>query len=142
MRQLKLRHTYYFKKNPSHESNVLSSIVHVDIDLSSSRAQVVHDINSSLPSLRLSASEKRAGAALLRAQGPAGPRAPRQRQAVELARTWPFYFARLFAARVPPGENAVLAVSHSAVTIGVKGQLIQQRSNHYIFISDNMTSFY
>lgn len=85
--------------------------------------QIVYDINSTTPSLRLSPSEKRAGAAYLRAQGNAPPRAQVKRQAVEMARGWPFYFARLFAARVPPGENAVLAVSHNAVTIGVKGVL-------------------
>uniref|UniRef100_A0A2A4K5C9 Unconventional myosin-XV n=1 Tax=Heliothis virescens TaxID=7102 RepID=A0A2A4K5C9_HELVI len=84
-------------------------------------AQIVHDINSTLPSLRMSASERRAGAAWLRAQAGTPVRAATKRQAVEMARSWPFYFARLFAARVPPGENAVLAVSHNAVTIGVKG---------------------
>ncbi|XP_049869603.1 unconventional myosin-XV [Pectinophora gossypiella] len=83
--------------------------------------QIVHDITSNLPSLRISASERRAGAAWLRAQGSGTARAPAKRQAVEMARSWPFYFARLFAARVPPGESAVLAVSHTAVTIGVKG---------------------
>lgn len=82
--------------------------------------QIVHDITSTAPSLRVSAAERRAGAAWLRAQG--GPvRAATKRQAVEMAREWPFYFARLFSAKVPPGENAVLAVSHNAVTIGVKG---------------------
>nr|XP_049699745.1 unconventional myosin-XV [Helicoverpa armigera] len=84
-------------------------------------AQIVHDINSTLPSLRMSASERRAGAAWLRSQAGTPVRAATKRQAVEMARSWPFYFARLFAARVPPGENAVLAVSHNAVTIGVKG---------------------
>lgn len=81
--------------------------------------QVVHDITSSAPSLRISASERRAGAAWLRAHSSASRAA--KRQAVDMAREWPFYFARLFSARMPPGENAVLAVSHSAVTIGVKG---------------------
>ncbi|KAG6448965.1 hypothetical protein O3G_MSEX005802 [Manduca sexta] len=83
-------------------------------------AQIVYDIKSNQPSLRMSASERRAGAAWLQAQGPGAARAHTKRQAVEMARGWPFYFARLFAARVPPGENAVLAVSHNAVTIGVK----------------------
>ncbi|KAJ2939726.1 hypothetical protein O0L34_g17919 [Tuta absoluta] len=83
--------------------------------------QIVHDITSTIPSLRITNSERRAGAAWLRAQGNGPIRAPAKRQAVDMARSWPFYFARLFAARVPPGENAVLAVSHNAVTIGVKG---------------------
>ncbi|XP_059051494.1 unconventional myosin-XV [Achroia grisella] len=84
-------------------------------------AQIVHDINSPSPSLRLGANERRTGAAWLASQ-PAGPvRAAAKRQAVDMARTWPFYFARLFTARLPPGENAVLAVSHAGVTIGVKG---------------------
>ncbi|CAB3253169.1 unnamed protein product [Arctia plantaginis] len=84
-------------------------------------AQIVHDINSTTPSLRMSPSERRAGQAWLRSQGNAPVRSHTKRQAVEMARSWPFYFARLFSARVPPGENAVLAVSHNAVTIGVKG---------------------
>ncbi|XP_026324836.1 unconventional myosin-XV isoform X2 [Hyposmocoma kahamanoa] len=83
--------------------------------------QVVHDITSNLPSLRISTSERRAGAAWLRSQAGGPVRAQTKRQAVEMARGWPFYFARLFSARVPPGENAVLAVSHGGVTIGVKG---------------------
>lgn len=76
-----------------------------------------------MPSLRLSATEKRGGAAWLRAQG--GARTHTKIQAVEMARNWPFYFARLFSARIPPGETAVLAVSHNAVTIGVKGEFGQ-----------------
>lgn len=86
--------------------------------------QIVHDITSNLPSLRINASERRAGAAWLRSQAGGPVRAQTKRQAVEMARGWPFYFARLFAARVPPGENAVLAISHSGVTIGVKGKLV------------------
>ncbi|CAG9785914.1 unnamed protein product [Diatraea saccharalis] len=84
-------------------------------------AQIVHDINSTLPSLRISAAERRAGGAWLRAQA-APARAHVKRQAVEMARAWPFYFARLFTARLTPGEAAVLAVSHAAVTIGVKAK--------------------
>ncbi|GBP29206.1 Unconventional myosin-XV [Eumeta japonica] len=93
-------------------------------------AQIVNDITSNMSSLRMTASEKRAGAAWLRAQGSAPARAQTKRQAVEMARGWPFYFARLFSAKLPPGETAVLAVSHSAVTIGVKGPngLVVRRS--------------
>ncbi|CAH2231979.1 jg4040 [Pararge aegeria aegeria] len=92
-------------------------------------AQIVHDITSNTPSLRITAAERRAGSAWLRSQNGA-VRASNKRQAVEMAREWPFYFARLFSARVPPGENAVLAVSHNAVTIGVKGPsgLVTRRS--------------
>ncbi|XP_073945591.1 uncharacterized protein [Choristoneura fumiferana] len=83
-------------------------------------AQIVSDVTSTASSLRVGASERRAGAAWLRSAG-AAPARQAKRQLVEIARSWPFYFARLFSARVPPGESAVLAVSHSAVTIGVKG---------------------
>lgn len=80
-----------------------------------------------MASLRISASERRAGQAWLRAQGGAGGGAPARahtkRACVEMARGWPFYFARLFSARLPPGESAVLAVTHAAVVIGVKGKL-------------------
>jgi hypothetical protein len=85
--------------------------------------QIVYDLNSTTPSLRLSAAERRAGQAWLRVQGTGSARAPAKRQAVEMARSWPFYFARLFTARVPPGDSAVVAVSHAAVTIGVKGDV-------------------
>lgn len=84
-------------------------------------AQIISDIISSSSSLRMNASDKRSAVAWLRAQGSAPPRSQTKRQAVEMARDWPFYFARLFSARIPPGEPAVLAVSHNAVNIGVKG---------------------
>ncbi|KPI93117.1 Myosin-XV [Papilio xuthus] len=88
-------------------------------------AQIVSDITSNMASLRISASERRAGQAWLRAQGVSGGGAPARahikRACVEMARGWPFYFARLFSARLPPGESAVLAVTHAAVVIGVKG---------------------
>ncbi|XP_063618998.1 unconventional myosin-XV [Cydia splendana] len=83
-------------------------------------AQIVSDITSTASSLRINASERRAGAAWLRAAG-ASPARQAKRQLIEMARGWPFYFARLFSARVPPGESAVLAVSHNGVTIGVRG---------------------
>ncbi|OWR53588.1 myosin xv [Danaus plexippus plexippus] len=91
-------------------------------------AQIVHDITSSSPCLRISASERRAGAAWLRTAG--GARAATKRQAVDMAREWPFYFARLFSVKLPPGESAVLAVSHNAVTVGVRGPsgLVVRRS--------------
>ncbi|KPJ12680.1 Myosin-XV [Papilio machaon] len=88
-------------------------------------AQIISDISSNMASLRISASERRAGQAWLRAQGVGGGGAPARahtkRACVEMARGWPFYFARLFSARLPPGESAVLAVTHAAVVIGVKG---------------------
>ncbi|CAF4869828.1 unnamed protein product [Pieris macdunnoughi] len=92
-------------------------------------AQIVSDITSTLPSLRISTADRRAGNTWLRSQN--GPvRVASKRQAVEMAREWPFYFARLYSARIQPGENAVLAVSHSGVFIGVKGPggLIVRRS--------------
>ncbi|CAG4975497.1 unnamed protein product [Colias eurytheme] len=92
-------------------------------------AQIVSDITSPLPSLRISSAERRAGTAWLRQQ--AGPaRAVTKRRCVELARAWPFYFARLYAARLPPGDSAVLAVSHAAVSVGVRGPggLVVKRS--------------
>ncbi|KAL4710295.1 hypothetical protein ACJJTC_011549, partial [Scirpophaga incertulas] len=89
-------------------------------------AQIVYDVKSTMPSLRISAAERRSAQGLLGTSGNA--RAHAKRQAVELARSWPFYFARLFSARLAPGENAVLAVSHSAITIGVKvGSGLQRR---------------
>lgn len=86
-------------------------------------AQVCYDVFGTLPCLRITPQERRNALNLLSGHGVntenvKGPvRAIVKRHLVDMARSWPLYFARLFIVSASPQlpEVSILAVSHSGV---------------------------
>ncbi|KAJ8922961.1 hypothetical protein NQ315_001507 [Exocentrus adspersus] len=94
--------------------------------------QIVGDVYGLTPCLRLTQSEKRAGVNMLSGYGVTAEnynnshRANIKRNVVELARTWPLYFARLFpvSGAAQLSEVQLVAVSHWGV------HLVRREQNH------------
>ncbi|VEN63077.1 unnamed protein product [Callosobruchus maculatus] len=93
--------------------------------------QIVGDVYGLTPCIRLNQNEKRAGVNMLSGYGvtaenynSSSHRANVKRNIVELARTWPLYFARLFtvSGAAQLSEVQILAVSHWGVHLVKKEQ--------------------
>nr|CAH7758737.1 unnamed protein product [Callosobruchus chinensis] len=93
--------------------------------------QIVGDVYGLTPCIRLNQNEKRAGVNMLSGYGVTAEnysgsshRANVKRNIVELARTWPLYFARLFtvSGAAQLSEVQILAVSHWGVHLVKKEQ--------------------
>uniref|UniRef100_A0AAR5QE88 MyTH4 domain-containing protein n=1 Tax=Dendroctonus ponderosae TaxID=77166 RepID=A0AAR5QE88_DENPD len=119
---LRVRKEYFTPSEPLGPLNALHLIF----------CQIVADVYGLTPCIRLTPSEKRAGVNMLSGYGVTAEnfnsshRANIKRNAIELARTWPLYFARLFpvsgAAQLSDVE--LVAVSHWGV------HLVQREQSH------------
>ncbi|KAJ3645965.1 hypothetical protein Zmor_023581 [Zophobas morio] len=94
--------------------------------------QIVGDVYGLTPCLRLTQTEKRAGVNMLSGYGitadnyNSNHRANIKRNVIELARTWPLYFARLFpvSGAAQLSEVQLVAVSHWGI------HLVKREQNH------------
>lgn len=98
-------------------------------------AQICYDVFGTLPCLRIAPQERRNALNLLSGHGvtaeniKSSVRAIVKRHLVDMARSWPLYFARLFIVNASPQlpEVSILAVSHSGVYLA-------RRDNDYISV--------
>ncbi|XP_076273553.1 unconventional myosin 10A isoform X2 [Rhynchophorus ferrugineus] len=110
---LRVRKEYFSPSEPLGPLNALHLIF----------CQIAADVYGVTPCIRLTASEKRAGVNMLSGYGvtaenfTSSHRANIKRNVIELARTWPLYFARLFpvSGAAQLSEVQLVAVSHWGV---------------------------
>ncbi|XP_066258344.1 unconventional myosin-XV isoform X2 [Euwallacea similis] len=118
---LRVRKEYFSPSEPLGPLNALHLIF----------CQIVGDVYGLTPCIRLTPSEKRAGVNMLSGYGVTAEnynnshRANIKRNAIELARTWPLYFARLFpvSGAAQLSDVQLVAVSHWGVHLVKREQV-------------------